>query len=343
MVTYIVFVHMVRHQLSEVQDAILLNKNPDLLQQGQVFIDKFNLVVLQEEHLLLLQKSWVKWMTKGDGNNSYFHQQCKVNWNQNKVLSLENEDGILVYGQQNCVEVAVSYFKILMTNASSQDHIDLSSVSCKTITPEQSSSLVAPVTDLLILRTLKSMKRNKAPGPDGVNVEFFLATWETTGPSFCEVVKFSFSTSTMSVAQVPTGYQHRWKCKELNISYLFFVDDVLLFARGSKDSVLHIMNKLAKFSVWNGLNPSVHKSTSFLCNREPDFIAWFDETYSILIGTLPVRFLGIPLIFSQLCINECIPLIERITCKLNSWENLLLSLAGRTLLIKSIVHALQAF
>lgn len=41
------------------------------------------------------------------------------------------------------------------------------------------------------------MKKNKAPGPDGFNVEFFLHYWHIVGDCFCEAVKSFFSTSSM--------------------------------------------------------------------------------------------------------------------------------------------------
>lgn len=37
------------------------------------------------------------------------------------------------------------------------------------------------------------------------------------------------------------------------------------------------------------------------------------------------------------------PLVDKITSRLNYWANLLLSFAGRALLIKSVVCAIQAF
>ncbi|KAL8122679.1 hypothetical protein AgCh_010876 [Apium graveolens] len=142
--------------------------------------------------------------------------------------------------------------------------------------------------------------------------------------------------------KTPEGFKYHWRCKELRLNHLFFADDVLIFSHGSKNSVQHIMNSITAFSSWSGLTPSIHKSTSYLCNCDTDFTNWFD-TLSIPRGNLPVKFLGVPLISSQLCVNDCMPLVEKITSRLQSWATLLLSFAGRVTLIKSIVHAIQAF
>lgn len=115
---------------------------------------------------------------------------------------------------------------------------------------------------------------------------------------------------------------------------------MLFFAHGSKPSVAHILKLISTFSSWSGLTPS--KSNSFLCNCDQDFIAWFDSL-SIPRGSLLVKFLGVPLISSHLCVNDCMPLIEKITSRMNSWAFTLLSFAGRALLIKSVIYAIEAF
>ncbi|XP_074347029.1 uncharacterized protein LOC141685850 [Apium graveolens] len=144
------------------------------------------------------------------------------------------------------------------------------------------------------------------------------------------------------LSKTPEGYKYHWRCKELRLNHLFFADDVLMFSHGSKLSVKHIMDSMALFSSWSGLIPSINKSSSYLCNCDSDFTTWFD-TLSIPRGNLPVKFLGVPLISSQLCVNDCMPLVEKITSRLQSWATILLSLAGRVMIIKSIVHAIEAF
>ncbi|XP_074363513.1 uncharacterized protein LOC141704083 [Apium graveolens] len=125
--------------------------------------------------------------------------QCKANWNRNKILTLQDSAGNFVHGQDSCASVAVNYFSQLLGTPANSDNcaVDLSGVDCKMITNEQSGFLLAPVTDMLIFNTIKEMKKNKAPGPDGVNVEFFLATWQVTGPDFCAAVRHFFDSCSM--------------------------------------------------------------------------------------------------------------------------------------------------
>jgi hypothetical protein len=51
--------------------------------------------------------------------------------------------------------------------------------------------------DREILETLKDMKRNASPGPDGFNVEFYIATWEWIGQDVVQLVRNFFKTGIM--------------------------------------------------------------------------------------------------------------------------------------------------
>ncbi|KAL8114514.1 hypothetical protein AgCh_021393 [Apium graveolens] len=105
------------------------------------------------------------------------------------------------------------------------------------------------------------------------------------------------------------------------------------------------MQCLALFSSWGGLHASVNKSTVFFGGCSEDFIRWFDCTYAMPHGhgELPVRFLGVPLISTKLSYNNCMPLLDKITSKINSWVNLVLFLAGRAQLIKVVLSEIPNF
>lgn len=62
----------------------------------------------------------------------------------------------------------------------------------------------------LVCKTLKTMKRNKAPGRDGFTVEFFLDAWEIVGQDFFRAIAHFFDSSHMhpginstSIALIP--------------------------------------------------------------------------------------------------------------------------------------------
>ncbi|GAV92590.1 zf-RVT domain-containing protein, partial [Cephalotus follicularis] len=60
-------------------------------------------------------------------------------------------------------------------------------------------------------------------------------------------------------------------------------------------------------------------------------------------GTLPVTYLGLPLITKKLTRAECAPLIDRITARVSSWTSKSLSFAGRLQLINSTLVNMQVF
>lgn len=64
----------------------------------------------------------------------------------------------------------------------------------KRISPEQAQQLTFKASDKEIYDTLKSMKRNKSPGPDGFNVNFFLAAWDIVGRDFLSDVHYFLET-----------------------------------------------------------------------------------------------------------------------------------------------------
>jgi O-acetyl-ADP-ribose deacetylase (regulator of RNase III) len=59
----------------------------------------------------------------------------------------------------------------------------------------------------------------------------------------------------------------------------------------------------------------------------------------ILEGSLPVRYLGIPLISTRLLAVDCESLVSRITARIDSWIAKHLYFAGRLQLITSILFS----
>ncbi|GAV92484.1 LOW QUALITY PROTEIN: zf-RVT domain-containing protein, partial [Cephalotus follicularis] len=60
-------------------------------------------------------------------------------------------------------------------------------------------------------------------------------------------------------------------------------------------------------------------------------------------GTLPVTYLGLPLITKKLTKADCSPLVERIVARTNSWVSKALSFAGRLQLVKATLTNMQTY
>ncbi|GJW62043.1 putative RNA-directed DNA polymerase [Tanacetum coccineum] len=135
---------------------------------------------------------------------------------------------------------------------------------------------------------------------------------------------------------------HRY-CSKLNIINLCFADDLFLFAHGDENSARVIMDSLEEFKNASGLTPSLPKSTAYFCNVLNYVKIRILSILPFEEGTLPVKHLGVPLVPSRLVYRDCSELMERIKKRINDWKNKVLSFAGRTQLIRSVLGSMHVY
>lgn len=61
------------------------------------------------------------------------------------------------------------------------------------------------------------------------------------------------------------------------------------------------------------------------------------------VGSLPFRYLGVPLRSKKLSVGQRQPLLDKMLGRVTSWTTKFLSYAGRLQLIKSVLTAIQSF
>ena len=61
------------------------------------------------------------------------------------------------------------------------------------------------------------------------------------------------------------------------------------------------------------------------------------------MGSLPLQYLGVPLISKRLTSVDCKGLIDKMVARIKCWTSKLLSYAGRLILIKSVLFSLQVY
>ncbi|KAL1225687.1 putative ribonuclease H protein [Cardamine amara subsp. amara] len=126
------------------------------------------------------------------------------------------------------------------------------------------------------------------------------------------------------------------------VTHLAFADDVMIFFDGAAPSPQGISDTLHHFHHLSGLAMNRDKTTIFLAGlkqHEMDIISNFGFRY----GSMPIRYLGLPLLHRKLRKADYSPLIDKISLRLQHWTTRTLSFAGRLQLITSVIYSLVNF
>lgn len=133
--------------------------------------------------------------------------------------------------------------------------------------------------------------------------------------------------------------------KQIFLQYYYrcFADDLLTFSDGSNSSIQGILTVLHEFKQISGLAISPEKSCFFSSGLTHDEKAELHRISGIPSGSLPIRYLGLPLCTKKLLIINCEPLLQSIKSKISSWPAKYLSFAGRLLLINTVLSGIINF
>lgn len=116
-----------------------------------------------------------------------------------------------------------------------------------------------------------------------------------------------------------------------------FADNVMIFFDGSSSSLHGIYETMDDFAGWSGLHLNREKTMLFHAGLSP-FEARDIAAYRFPKGSLPVRYLGLPLQARKLKTNEYSPLLDKIKNKFRSWAVKSLYFVGRAQLISSVIY-----
>ncbi|KAK6141223.1 hypothetical protein DH2020_025020 [Rehmannia glutinosa] len=117
----------------------------------------------------------------------------------------------------------------------------------------------------------------------------------------------------------------------------------MLFYRGDLPSVKILIDCLNDFKNASGLDANSFKSNLFTAGIIGDKLDNILNLLNFPLGTLPVRYLGVPLAAQKLNVNHHAPLYDIIASYINKWTANSLSYAGRLLLTKSVLQGVECF
>ncbi|XP_010430851.1 PREDICTED: uncharacterized protein LOC104715105 [Camelina sativa] len=132
-------------------------------------------------------------------------------------------------------------------------------------------------------------------------------------------------------------------CKHLQLTHLCFADDLMVFVDGDKTSIQGALRVFDDFAIHTELNISLEKSILYMAGVSTDQKREILQQLPFALGSLPVRYLGLPLLPKHMSSSDYLPLLENIRSKINSWTARTLSFAGRLQLLRSVIFSITNF
>jgi hypothetical protein len=129
---------------------------------------------------------------------------------------------------------------------------------------------------------------------------------------------------------------------EGGVSILQYADDTILFMEHDLDKAVNMKLILCIFEQLSGLNINFHKSETFFFGNAKDKEE-YKNIFGCGVGSLPFRYLRIPIHYRHLLNIEWKPIEDRFEKKLGSWIGKLLSYWDRLVLINSVLTSLPMF
>ena len=140
------------------------------------------------------QRAKKNWIKDGDKNTAFFRRAVAKRRRRNTIVSIKDESNLTHFMLDRISNTFVTYFRSIFSSSSANsgrpfDHSPILDAM------EDATCSVPDKQELWT--TLNDMKKNASPGPDGFNVEFYIATWNWIGDDVYQLVKKFFQTAVL--------------------------------------------------------------------------------------------------------------------------------------------------
>ncbi|KAK6162199.1 hypothetical protein DH2020_002040 [Rehmannia glutinosa] len=128
---------------------------------------------------------------------------------------------------------------------------------------------------------------------------------------FLFVLCLEYFSRLINLAANRDRFSYHPKCAKLNITHLAFADDLMLFSKGDINSVGVLLDCLNKFSRCSGLRANLNKSSLYIAGINGQKLVDIHRIVNMPIGSMPFKYLGIPLAAEKLKAVHYASLVEK--------------------------------
>jgi hypothetical protein len=124
---------------------------------------------------------------------------------------------------------------------------------------------------------------------------------------------------------------------------LQYADDTILFMKNNSEMARNLKWVLTCFEQFSGMKVNYNKSELVPINLYPEEILEFKEIFDCLLGSFPIKYLGVPLHYEKLKREDLQPIIDKILKRIAGWRGKLLSHAARVMLVKACLASIPVY
>ena len=164
---------------------------------------KLNSVMLEKAKGSFI-RSRAKWIEEGEKSSSYFARLEKIHQTNNTITRLMANDKIIERDDEILTELASFYKQLYTSTTPNINHIKdyLNNTNMLNILSENEKKLCEGfIQKYECDAVLKHMKNNKAPGLDGIPIEFYKTFWHLIGNLIVEVFNEAHTEGELSYSQ----------------------------------------------------------------------------------------------------------------------------------------------
>ncbi|XP_019263739.1 PREDICTED: uncharacterized protein LOC109241453 [Nicotiana attenuata] len=137
-------------------------------------------------------------------------------------------------------------------------------------------------------------------------------------------------------------FRYHPMCKKTKLTHLVFADDLMILCKGSLKSIARVMEALQHFSDVTRLEANIDKSSMFIVGVDEVTRQNMQKITEFILGTFPIRYLGLPLTSRKWNKMDCKQLVDKITNKITAYTRQL-SYAGRLQIIMAVLFSIYNF
>jgi exonuclease III len=197
-------------EVKSIQDKLQglrsLTPSKDLLSQIHQLETKMDELIHKEE-IWWAQRAKSNWLNHGDKNSKYFHYKASQRKRKKTINFIKDTDGSSKTQNKEIQEVFLKYFQEIFTSSNPTNFQETMQVVANKVSPQMRDYLNQDFTAAEVSYATHQLKGNAAPGPDGLNANFYHTYWDIIGGDIIDA-----ALNILNHGGNPTSYNDTFIC-----------------------------------------------------------------------------------------------------------------------------------